>query len=151
MTQGSVAHKNGFYLFSGKGGPNGSVLTIYTLPHRILAEELTLQPKGHKVKNRHREAVAKGNHDDAEMDSPTPANGKLDVCLQSPGIRKSAKEKTKSVKSENRPLYCWKYNDHECCGYTGLQWGCGSGNHPYLADERDGIVREQFHIAWVGG
>jgi len=38
------------------------------------------------------------------MDRPTPANGKLDGCLQSPGIRKFAKEKMKSVNSGDRPL-----------------------------------------------
>jgi len=84
-----------------EGGKNGGG-GIETA--RLEGAGIDLATKGAQGENRHSEAVAKGNHDDVEMDSPTPANGKLDVCLQSPGIPKIAKEKMKSVKSEDRPL-----------------------------------------------
>jgi len=55
------------------------------------------------------------------MDCPTPADGKLDVCLQSPGIRKSAKEKMKSVKSEDPFTIPDIHFSTECLSLTGVE------------------------------
>jgi hypothetical protein len=45
-----------------------------------------LAPKGRQGEDRCGQTVAKGNHDDIEMDCRTLANGKLDLRLQSPGV-----------------------------------------------------------------
>jgi len=47
--------------------------------------------------DRDSKTVAKGNDDDTEMDCLAIANGKLDLCLQSPGGQPFAKAKMKSV------------------------------------------------------
>jgi len=71
--------------------------------HGWKESELGLRPKADKVKIALAKRLRKETTN-AEMDSRTPANGKLDICVQSAGGQSGLEATMKSVNSENRPL-----------------------------------------------
>ena len=71
--------------------------------HGWKESELGLRPKADRVKIALAKRLRKETTN-AEMDSRTPANGKLDLCVQPAGSQSGSETKMKSVNSENRYL-----------------------------------------------